>query len=248
MTHTNHRLGNKKSLEEDYVLFTMIESTLTSEQRNRLKPGTKKAIEICCQYDPVLVSTDLQDTRERDGIDSTTPGRILLPDGVRFRARWMKYWKGGKHTGMVNNKEDILAIEKPQRYCYAIYDNKDSMVRALADLRKADLGLSVIISGTFSEVFGACAKVGLKPHTVNMSAGIWGKVDLLPERRILEITTMCGHSFVSRYLVEHLIKRVRKKEMSVEDAAVEMAKQCVCNIFNPIRAAHLIQEYLNTTE
>ncbi len=248
MTHTNHRLGDKKSLQGDFVLFAMIELSLTSEQKNKLKPGFKKALEICNKYDPVLVSTDLKDTRNRDGIDSTTPGRILLPDGVRFRSRWIKYWKGGTYTGIVDTREEILAIEKPERWCSVVYSNKESMEKALIGLKEADLGLSVIVSGIFEDVFEACAKIGVGPHTVNMSAGIWGRTDLLPERKILEITTMCGHGYISRYLVVHLIDQVRKGIMSAEEAGVEMAKQCICNFFNPVRAANLIREYLGSLQ
>jgi hypothetical protein len=248
MTHTNHRLGDRKSLQGDYVLFAMTEPALTSEQRNKLKGGFKKALEICNQYNPVLISTDLKDTRERDGIDSTTPGRILLPDGVRFRARWIKYWKGGEYTGIVDTREEILAIEQPQRWCSVVYDNKDSLEKALNGLKEADLGLSVVVSGIFEDVFEICAKIGVGPHTVNMSAGIWGRTDLLPGRKILEITKMCGHGYISRYLVEHLIDQVRRGHASAEEAGVEMSKQCICNFFNPVRAANLIREYIGSSE
>jgi hypothetical protein len=249
MTHTNHRLGSSKSLEEDYIIFTTIEQTLTPEQRNKVKPGTKIVIEACGRHNPVLLSTDLKDARDRKDDGSASPIGVLLPDGLRSRARWMKYWNGERsHTDMVKKMEDILAIENPQRQCYAVFDNKESFQRALSDIKKANPGVSVIVSGNFNDVFEACARAGLEPHTVNMSAGIWGRTDLLPDRRILEITTMCGHGYVSRHLVEHLINRIRRGKFSLEDAAVEMAKQCVCNVFNPVRAVHLMKEYLDDRE
>ena len=244
MTHSNHRLGERESLEQDYILFTMLDKSFTPEQKNKLKPGFKKAIQICDKYDPVLISTDILDPGARNDVDLQDPNQIPLPAAIRFRARWIKGWKGGKYYGMVDSRHDILSIENPQRYCSVVYDNKESMMRALSDLKDADLGHSVIVSGIFEVVFEACNKIGMQPHTVNMSAGIWGRTDLLPKQKILEITTMCGHGFISRYLIEHLINRVKKGKMTPEEAAIEMSKQCVCNFSNPVRTANLIEEYL----
>ena len=52
---------------------------------------------------------------------------------------------------------------------------------------------------------------------------------------------MCGHAMVSSKLVEAMISRVRKGAMTAEDAAVELGKQCTCNIYNTVRAAKIIQ-------
>jgi hypothetical protein len=249
MTHTNHRLGDRKSLEGDYVLFTKIENSLIPEQKDKLKPGFKRALEICEKYDPVLISTELKEPRERGDVDlHRRPDQVLPPDGVRFRAKWIKGWKGEEFHSIVKSRADILTIENPQKYCSVVYDNKESLLKALTDLKEADLGHSVVVSGIFEDVFEACGKIGTGPHTVNMSAGIGGKTALLPERKTLEITTMCGHGYVSRYLVEHLINLVKKRKMTIEDAAVELSKQCICNFFNPVRAANLIEKYIASEE
>jgi hypothetical protein len=244
MTHTNHRLGERRSLEHDYVLFTMVEKMFTSEQKKKLRPGFKKAIQICDTYDPVLLSTDVMTPQDRNELVAGKADQVLLPAAVRYRARWIKGWKGGEFYAMVGSREEILAIESPVRYCSVVYDNREAMMKALSDIKDADLGHSVIISGIFDVVFEACKRIGIQPHTVNMSAGIWGRTDLLPKKKILEIMTMCGHAFVSRYLVEHLINRVKKGTMTSTEAAVEMSKQCMCNYFNPVRTVNLIDEYI----
>ena len=244
MTHTSHRLGERRSLEQDFVLFTMLDKSFTSEQKKKLRSGFKKAIHICDKHDPVLLSTDVMTPQDRNELNSGKPGHVLLPAAVRYRARWIKGWKGGTFTAMVGSREEILALENPVRYCSVVFDNKEALMHALAEIKEADLGHSVIVSGIFDLVFEACERMGTKPHTVNMSAGIWGRTDLLPKKKILEITTMCGHAFVSRYLVEHLINRVKKGQMTSEEAAVEMSKQCICNYFNPVRTANLIDEYI----
>ena len=103
-------------------------------------------------------------------------------------------------------------------------------------------GISIVVSGIFDEVFAVCKEVGIIPHTVNMSLGTWGKKELLPEAPILEICTMCGHAMISANLVKSLISRVKKGAISPEDAAVEMGKQCTCNVFNTVRAAELVRK------
>jgi hypothetical protein len=221
MTHTNHRRGDRGSLEEDYVLFTRIASEFTPAQKELLKPGFKTALEICARYDPVCLSTDLSD-------DKT----------IRERLRYIRGWEEG------NSVEEILALENPKRYCSAVFDNRESMERALTEIKEADMGHSVIVSAIFDDVFDVCANLGVGPHTANMSMGTLGRTDLLPEPEVLEITTMCGHAFVSRYLVEHLIDKVRNGKLTPEEVGVELSKQCICGYANPVRAANIISEYV----
>lgn len=221
MTHTNHRRGDRGSLEQDYVLFTLIAGDLTPEQRNALKPGFKRALEICAKYRPVCLSTDLSD-------DKT----------IRERLRYIKGWEAG------DSVDQILALENPKRYCGVVFDNKQDLEGALREIKEAEINHTVVVSGIFDEVFDVCKKIGVGPHTVNMSMGTLGRTDLLPESKILELTTMCGHAFVSRYLAKHLIEKVRRGETTPEEAAVELGKQCICNYFNPVRGAKLIREYL----
>jgi hypothetical protein len=57
---------------------------------------------------------------------------------------------------------------------------------------------------------------------------------------------MCGHSLVGEPLAKHLIDRVRKGRITAEEAGLELGKQCVCNFFNPVRAAKIIEEYVES--
>jgi len=47
---------------------------------------------------------------------------------------------------------------------------------------------------------------------------------------------------VSSRLVEAMVERVRKGAMTASDAAVELGKQCTCNIYNTVRAAKILSE------
>jgi hypothetical protein len=55
---------------------------------------------------------------------------------------------------------------------------------------------------------------------------------------------MCGHSLISRHLMENLIKKVSEGVLTPKEAAIEMGKQCTCNIFNVERGIELIRKYL----
>jgi len=70
-----------------------------------------------------------------------------------------------------------------------------------------DLGVSVVVSGLISEVKDVCDDIGLNMHTVNLALGEFGRKELLPTEKTLEITTMCGHHCVSSQSIEHYVDR-----------------------------------------
>ena len=85
-------------------------------------------------------------------------------------------------------------------------------------------------------------ETGVIPHTINYSFGVWGKKELLPNKNILAITTMCGHHIISPRLVERLIEDVKKEETTSGRAAERLTQMCPCGIFNQVRAEKLIQK------
>ncbi len=84
--------------------------------------------------------------------------------------------------------------------------------------------------------------MGLQPHTIDLALGVWGNQKLLPKAELMEITTMCGHALTSASLVEDVIDRVRRGSLTPEQGALELAKPCVCGIFNQRRAAELLTD------
>jgi hypothetical protein len=127
---------------------------------------------------------------------------------------------------------------------HAHFDSKQNLIDALKEIREADLGMSVIVTGLLDEVEDCCAKTQLTPHTQAISLGIWGRTDRLPDRKHLDIHTMCGHAMVPFALIDQMVARVQAKRLSVEQAAVELTKPCVCGVFNPTRAAELLRRFL----
>ncbi|MFB3776712.1 MAG: hypothetical protein ACE141_03845 [Bryobacteraceae bacterium] len=125
---------------------------------------------------------------------------------------------------------------------HAVFTSVDAAEAFVRLLQKAGLGLSVTITGPLAPLETLCRRVGLPgaPHTVAFSLGIAGAVELLPERPILEITTMCGHGLISPRLVEKAVAQIRSGETSPETAAQVLAGPCTCGVFNPERAARLL--------
>lgn len=123
---------------------------------------------------------------------------------------------------------------------HAVFSEPQDVIEYLKDLKKADLGMSVVVSGITETVNNICQQSGLTRHTVNFSLGFRGKTDKLPSREVMELTTMCGHHMISLNLVKVLVDDVKKGTKSASDAAKELAKPCYCGCFNVVRAEKLI--------
>jgi len=53
---------------------------------------------------------------------------------------------------------------------------------------------------------------------------------------------MCGHHLVSINLILALVDKVKNGRMSAEDAGRELARCCICGVFNPVRAGEIIRK------
>jgi len=226
MTHSNHRRGTRESLIGDWVVFAAPGTEILGDASKH-----KKFLEILTKHDPVNCTTNI-------GIE-----------GESKRLRYVKGWTKHKDSGVHQSAtlKEITSLETPKGGS-ALYNNKKAVQSVVKELIEAELGFSIVISGIFDEVYDVCVKAGIKPHTVNFSGETLGKMSLLPEPKILEITTMCGHHFVSATLTKYLIKKVQQGNMTAEDASIEFAKQCTCNWFNADRAVKLIKEYIKNEQ
>ena len=107
-------------------------------------------------------------------------------------------------------------------------------------IKWSDLGISVVVSGPFEPVKQCCKGVGLEPHTVEYSLGVLGKTDTLPPKEVTDVATMCGHGMVAYGLIESTIEEIRTGRTTENDASLELSRQCVCGVFNPVRACRLL--------
>ena len=149
--------------------------------------------------------------------------------------------KGGSRFSL-GSDEAVREILVENELVHAVYRSREQVIKVLQDLKDEDLGLSVTVSGLTENVHECCHKVGLTPHTIVMSLCIWGRTDLLPEEKIQRVATMCGHGLVSYNLVRELTGQVKDGRLTARKAGEMLAKPCICGIFNPERAAELIEE------
>ncbi|MBP1722832.1 MAG: hypothetical protein H6Q44_537 [Deltaproteobacteria bacterium] len=137
--------------------------------------------------------------------------------------------------------EQLPQLYKRTKIGMAVFDRRDALLEALKEIKDRELGVSVVVSGLFSQIGEDCGKLGLPMHTVNYSLGVWGNREKLPVPKITEITTMCGHGLISFNLVQSLVKEIRRGKKSLEEAANILARPCVCGVVNPSRARDLLQ-------
>lgn len=125
---------------------------------------------------------------------------------------------------------------------------EEQLKQFIKKFKDAEVGLSLTVSGYIEDILKICKELGIKPHSINMSLGIWGKKELLPREEILAITSMCGHGMVSPRFVNYLVDEIKKNKISIKAAAILLAKQCPCGIFNVERAEKLLESLIKKTQ
>jgi hypothetical protein len=132
--------------------------------------------------------------------------------------------------------------ELEQGFClHAVYDDVEAVASAVRDLVEADLGLPINVSGPLAEVQSCCRQLGITRHSVEQSLGTTGRVDRLPRPETVELNSLCGHGLVGFNLIEAVMGHVRTAHLSVEEAALLLARPCQCGCFNPTRAAQVLE-------
>jgi len=154
---------------------------------------------------------------------------------------------GGINTGNMTKDgiENILQRVNDATHATAVFDNLDTLAKVVQELKEADLGFSINISGLIEGADECCRKAGLVRHSVEHSLGYVGAVNRLPERPVLEISTMCGHGMVSFNLVKKMIELVKLGKLTPAQAAGQLARPCECGAFNPKRAEFLLEQLRN---
>lgn len=123
-----------------------------------------------------------------------------------------------------------------------VFSDREKFKKLIMRIAEEDLGLSVTVSGLMPVIREVSKELGLRPHSANLSLGIHGDRKLLPEDGIREITTMCGHGMVAPNLVKNMVIKLKRGRLTSYDAAIELAKPCICGIFNTERAADLLEK------
>jgi hypothetical protein len=122
----------------------------------------------------------------------------------------------------------------------ATFNDVETVKKVMKILKEENLGISIVVSGLLTEIQNITSKLDLNLHTVHLSLGIFGKKELLPSEKILEITTMCGHHCISPQSVDYYVQLIKDGKISLKEAAKKLAKPCVCGIFNLSRAVKIL--------
>jgi hypothetical protein len=144
-----------------------------------------------------------------------------------------EYTQGGLEK-MIENIEDRAVVT-------AVFNDAKKIVNALKAITAGEFGMSIVVSGLFDRVKQCAHQAGLKVHTVNTSLGRWGATDKLPDTGIMQFQSMCGHGMVSVNLILDTIERVKKGEMTLDEAGERLFRPCQCGIFNTDRAKKMLQ-------
>ncbi|RJP16182.1 MAG: hypothetical protein C4520_19440 [Candidatus Abyssobacteria bacterium SURF_5] len=196
-------------------------------------------------------------TLNRRGISDERPGEEIVvlcmahctekankADAMRsIAATILKYRPSnylGKPLGL--EPEGLQMMAPVAGVVTAVFNNKEDVRRLIGDLKEQKLGVSVVLSGLFSDVRDICGSNGLNEHTYHMSLGIFGKTECLPDEKTLEITTQCGHSLISPALVADVVRKMKRAKITAAEGAALLVKPCACGIGNPERIERIVQE------
>lgn len=140
------------------------------------------------------------------------------------------------------DKERIIELTGRGTIVTAVFTDKSAVRNLVQEIKSKKLGISVVLSGLFEDVHDICSWAGLKEHTYNISLGIHGKTEKLPDEKTLQITTQCGHALISPHYVKHIVKKIKKGKINSEEGADLLIKPCVCGIGNPCRIRKTLDE------
>jgi len=219
MTNTLHRYGSPESLRDDFIVFAMSTKTNAAGCVPKLQAFLRAAV----KHDPVNLGNAKQGGLYR-------PSARLTP---------LVHWRRGDS---LSPAEVIAGVDAPSVVC-AVFDDPAKVEAFLADVRALDLGMSVNVSAVADEARRAAARAGIVRHSVEFSLGFcFGRTDRLPDRRTLELSTMCGHGMVSASLAQKMTDLVKEGRRGPEAASRCLARFCSCGIYNTARAERLLRE------
>jgi len=186
-------------------------------------PALKRFLELALRHDPVNVG------------DAKRGGAYRGPEAVSPLNHWFPQAKADFRSVIDGIDGYTVAA--------AVFDRADKLEAFLRDVKAADLGMCVNISAVTDTAQEALRRVGLTRHSVEYSIPFrFGRTDLLPDKRTLELYTMCGHGMVSANMARKMRDWVREGRRTPPEAARYLAKFCTCGIYNVTRAARLLEE------
>lgn len=219
MTNTLHRFGTPDTQRDDYIVFAMSSKGINDAgAAEKLQTFLRLAV----KHAPVNVGHATKGGMYRPSADLTP------------LAHWSRSLRAD--ADLV-----IRGIDEPSTVA-AVFDDAGKVEAFLKDLKAADLGISVNISSLAEEANACCKRAGITRHSIEYSLGFHGDLNELPDRHVLELSTMCGHGMVSHNFARKMIDMVRENRRTPQQAATAMARFCACGIFNLTRAVRVLEQ------
>ncbi len=219
MTNTLHRFGEPETFRDDFVIFGMAAQGINNKDA---KQKLIKFYHMAMKHKPVNIGNhhgSLYRTSEN-----------LSP---------LVHW----HRVDEGDPEAVLnSIDDKSAQMAVVFDTAEKLEAFLIELKEADLGLSVNISSLTDMARLCCKNAGIVRHSVGYSMGFHGDLSLLPDKHVLELSTMCGHGMVSNNFAKKMIDLVKEGRRTPKEAAHCLSRFCVCGVFNPAKAERILEE------
>ena len=225
MTNTLHRFGDAESFRDDYIVFAM-----ASKGKNDAGALEKlrEFLRMAIPYGPV----NLGDARNGGAL---RPSRSMTPT-----AHWDRDIKPD-FDAVVNGLTHVTT-------CAAVFDDRVKAEEFVKAVKERDFGLSINISTSVDGAEQCCHYAGIPRHSVGYSLGFEGKTEHLPNSHVLLLSTMCGHGMVANSMAKKMIDWVREGRRTPQEAATYMQRFCSCGVFNPARAARILEDARGTNK
>jgi len=220
MTNTLHRFGAPDTFEDDFVVFGMAARGINDHGAHE---KLLEFLRLALKYHPVNAG------------NANKGGMYHASDNLSPLVHW-------RRPLSVDPDDVVKSIDESTTLVEVVFDQRQNLEAFLVDLKIADLGLSINISSLADEAHTCCKRVGITRHSVGYSLGFHGDLNLLPDRHVLEISTMCGHGMISNNLAKKMIDLVKEGRREPGEAAACLARFCTCGVFNPARAERLLKE------
>lgn len=219
MTNTLHRFGAPETHRDDYIVFAMSSKGINDEGAVE---KLQTFLRLAMKYAPVNVG------------HATKGGMYRPSSNLTPLAHW------SRPTG-AEPEAVVRGIEEPSTVA-AVFDDAAKVEALLKDLKAANLGISINISSLAEEANACCKRAGITRHSIEYSLGFHGDLNQLPDRHVLELSTMCGHGMLSHNFARKMIDMVRENRRTPHQAATTMARFCTCGIFNLARAIRVLEQ------
>jgi hypothetical protein len=207
-------------------------------------------------------------TSQRRGLDSSRPGEELIvlaitpsayrsKEGIReavneLAVMLLKHGRNHWPEWTNDRLADIPNGSFPGTMAAAFTEVR-KVENLLNDLKKEWLPrnkekgypISIVLTGLTDDVHAICEKTGFKENTYLHSLGFFGRTEELPSDDEMCLITMCGHGLIARNRIENLLRALRDGELTLEEAAADIALPCSCGIGNKERAEKIFTRLSN---